>query len=343
MVHKIPKTPAESADNAAPALPSADGAAVAAGTTAARRNAYDVTDDIPVTDPAAVGAEVARLFRTLHPNADPQTLEQAFGDFADVYAGRDPRYHANDAPYHDVQHVLDVTLAMARLLAGRERARGHAPLGERLFRFGIVLALFHDSGYLRHRRDRRHRHGAEYTLTHVSRSGGFLRDYLPRVGMGDLAATAARVVHYTGYEVPVARIRMRDPAFHELGCALGTADIRAQMADRCYLEKCHDRLYPEFVQGGIARRRLPQGEEEVVFASAADLISKTPQFHANASRRLDLELDGSHLHFWRFFRGDDPYLDAIERNVRYARQLGDENDMDGLRRRLPHGSGTDAN
>ena len=154
--------------------------------------------------------------------------------------------------------------------------------------------------------------------------------------MGDLAATAAQVVHYTGYEVPVDRIRVPDAVFHELGCMLGTADIRAQMADRCYLEKCHDRLYPEFVLGGIARRRLPQGGEEIVFASPADLISKTPQFHVNAARRLEHELHGVHRHFRQFFRGDDPYQEAIERNVNYARRLGDANDMAGLRRRLPH-------
>ena len=27
--------------------------------------------------------------------------------------------------------------------------------------------------------------------------------------------------------------------------------------DRCYPEKCRDRLYPEFVAGGIARKRNP--------------------------------------------------------------------------------------
>jgi hypothetical protein len=40
--------------------------------------------------------------------------------------------------------------------------------------------------------------------------------------------------------------------FRRLGNMLGTADIIAQMADRCYLEKCRDRLFPEFVAGGLA-------------------------------------------------------------------------------------------
>ena len=37
-----------------------------------------------------------------------------------------------------------------------------------------------------------------------------------------------------------------------LGNMLGSADIIAQMSDRCYLEKCRDRLFPEFVWGGLA-------------------------------------------------------------------------------------------
>ena len=37
-----------------------------------------------------------------------------------------------------------------------------------------------------------------------------------------------------------------------VGHLLGTADMIAQMADRCYLEKCRDRLYAEFVLGGVA-------------------------------------------------------------------------------------------
>jgi hypothetical protein len=307
-----------------------------------RRNEFDVTDTIRVTDPDAVGTEVARVYHTLYQDADPDTLARPFRDLTRLYAGDDERYHPSDTPYHDLQHVLDVTLAMARLMAGRERAGRGEPLGERLFRFGVIVALFHDVGYLRHRKDSRHQHGAEYTLTHVGRSAVFLKDYLPRLGLADLAPAATRVVHYTGYEVQIDRIRVPSPVFHELGCLLGTADIRAQMADRCYLEKCYDRLYPEFVLGGVARRQLPRGREEIVFASAADLISKTPQFHENASRRLGMELGGVDAHFRDFFAGDDPYLDIIEKHVAYARRLTYDRDMAGLRRRPPRGRGVPA-
>ncbi|OGT79488.1 MAG: hypothetical protein A3H91_01665 [Gammaproteobacteria bacterium RIFCSPLOWO2_02_FULL_61_13] len=69
---------------------------------------------------------------------------------ADLYAGRLPGYHASDTHYHDVQHVLEVTLAMARLLDGYASAKiGPDPLGAPLFRLGVIMALFRDCGYVR--------------------------------------------------------------------------------------------------------------------------------------------------------------------------------------------------
>ena len=44
---------------------------------------------------------------------------------------------------------------------------------------------------------------------------------------------------------------------------MATADLLAQMADRCYLEKCRDLLYPEFELAGLTRRRNPDGSVTV--------------------------------------------------------------------------------
>ena len=109
--------------------------------------------------------------------------------------------------------------------------------------------------WLRRRNDQRHRYGAEYTLTHVSRGAAFLRDYVRELGYGErLAQLAGTMIHFTGYEVPFGEIeaRVSDPRDIVLGHLLGTADMIAQMADRCYLEKCRDRLYADFVLGGVA-------------------------------------------------------------------------------------------
>jgi hypothetical protein len=298
-----------------------------------RRSDYDVTNAVRTTEVASVAAEVRNIYVDLFRKSGAQSLVQPFHDFEALYSGEFPGYRACDTGYHDVQHVLDVTLAMARLMDGYKQA-GREPLDERFFRLGVVLALFHDCGYIRGRADSRHKNGAEYTLIHVTRSARFLRSYLPSLGMADLAELASRLVHFTGYETPVESIRIEQPIQRVIGNLLGSADIIAQMADRCYLEKCYDRLYPEFMLGGIARRRTSEGEK-VIFESAADLIAKTPGFYQSAAKRLDQALEGAYHYAESHFGGRNLYVEAVEKNMRYARVLTETNSISSLRRRPP--------
>ncbi len=188
-------------------------------------------------------------------------------------------------------------------------------------------------GYIRRVGDTRHVNGAEYTATHVSRGAKFLKEYLPTIGMEDHADVAGLIVHFTGYERPVSSIRVPDPIFRLLGSLLGSADIIAQMSDRCYLEKCRDRLYPEFVAGGIARKRTEEGEE-VVFESAEDLLRKTPMFYQNAARRLDVELGGAYQYAAKHFGGANPYMEAVRQNIRFVEKAPDDDEI-VLRRHPP--------
>jgi len=302
----------------------------------ARRNEFDVTNQVKTTDAAAVSSEVQRIYLELYQDPIPEVLTQAFGDLIRLYKGKYPGYVSCETSYHDTQHVLDVTLAMARLMDGYERtSHGTEQFGERLFRLGIITALFHDCGYIRHKKDTRHHNGAEYTLCHVTRSGMFLKEYLPKVGMPDLASVAAELVQFTGYEIPVQQIKVPSLIFRLLGNLLGSADIIAQMADRCYLEKCHERLYPEFVLGGIARRRNGDGSVEVVFESADDLVIKTPDFHRVANKRMDESLGGAHRYVQRHFGGQHLYLEEMDRNLRFAKTIAEKRDLSLLRRRPP--------
>src|SRR5213075_3113161 len=194
-----------------------------------RRSDYDVTGSIRVTDAGAVAAEVGRIYKDMFSCGRSAELKRAF-HYADLlYRGDHPDYCACDTEYHDIQHVLDVTLAMARLMDGYERHRnGSARLEPDVFSVGILSALFHDFGYLRRRHDRVHRYGAEYTLTHVSRGAEFLRGYVADAGLPLYARVAGVLVHFTGYERPVETIRLSDDLLRRVGHMLGTADIIAQ-------------------------------------------------------------------------------------------------------------------
>jgi len=309
--------------------------------TRERRNDYDVTNRVHTTEPQDVFREVCRIYQDLYQVDTARNLNQAFGDLTRLYRGGNPSYYECDTDYHDIQHVVDVTLGMARLMDGCVRATNADIITERLFRFGIITALFHDCGYIRHRKDTKHANGAEYTLIHVSRGARFLEDYLPTIGMTDLAQAAARTVHFTGYEIPVAKIKVPAPEFRLIGNLLGSADILAQMADRCYLEKCYDRLYPEFVHGGIARKRHKNGREEILFTSAADLISKTPRFYQGATARLKQDLGGCYNYVSEHFGGQNLYFDELEKNINHARSIAVEGDISLLRRRPPKKEGTE--
>lgn len=299
-----------------------------------RRSDYDVTNTVRTTDPAEVAAEVRSIYLDLFRKADVRPIERSFRDVTALYSGCNSRYHACDTGYHDLQHVMEVTLVMARLMHGY-KLEGRESIDPRLFALGIVLALYHDCGYIRHRNDSRHANGAEYTLTHVSRGARYLRRYLPQIGLGEFAPVASRVIHFTGYEIPVPKIRVKEPVFRVLGNLLGSADILGQMSDRCYLEKCHDRLFPEFQAGGIARRRTADGQLEIVFASAGDLIAKTPDFYETAAHRLDELLEAAYRYIEPHFGGHNYYVSAVEQNIQYARKVAPAGDKPKKLRRQP--------
>ncbi|MGE5625941.1 MAG: hypothetical protein ACM3ZT_10380 [Bacillota bacterium] len=302
-----------------------------------RRSEYDVTNRIRVSDPSDVSAAVQAIYSELYPHKFLKPLETAFADFARMYRGEDPRYHGCETTYHDMQHSLDVTLSLARHIDGYERSqKASKRLGAKRAAVGIVTALYHDVGYLRSTRDRRHRDGAEYTLQHVSRGAAFLSQYLDRLGLGSDAGVASQMIHYTGYERDINKIHLGDEGYTRLGHLLGTADLSTQMADRCYLEKCRDRLYNEFVKGGVAERRMPDGKTFVLYSSPRDLMQKTPGFyHKTLADRLDGTFMGAYQFAAKHFGGQSLYMEAVRSNMAYLQKIIKENEWSLLRRQPP--------
>ncbi len=302
-----------------------------------RRSDYDVTNHVRVSSPTQVRQAVADIFADLYPDSAFDPVWLAFLDFERVFGGLDPSYHGVDTAYHDIQHTLDMTLALARLIAGYERsAAAEDRLGAERACLGLITALFHDSGYLRHRRnDRTSVNGAEYTLTHVSRSAEFLRDYLPTLGLEHFVPVATQIVHFTGYELNLDTIELDCPKDSTVGHLLGTADLVAQMADRCYLEKCRDRLFAEFVLAGIAIEE--DAETTIVrYRSGQDLLAKTLTFYERFARhRLESSFNHAYRYFEAFFEEENPYVVFIKKNLDYLTQILGSKQWDALRRRPP--------
>jgi hypothetical protein len=288
-----------------------------------RRNDYDVTNSVQVSSTAAVSAAVRELFAAGWPGESFDRVATAFEEFERLFAGRMPGYHGVDTVYHDRQHSLDMTLAMARLLVGYEGSvEAHQRFGAERVVMALVTSLFHDAGYIREFDDRQHRNGAEFTLYHVTRSARFLARFLPSIGMENWVPVSTRIVHFTGYEIQLSQIHLADNRDRKLGHLLGTADLIAQMADRCYLEKCRDRLYPEFVLGGIAATQGEDGALHVRYSSGLDLLRQTPRFvRETRTQRLEGEFEHAYRYVEPLFGGKNPYLEAIERNVDYLQRV----------------------
>jgi len=301
-----------------------------------RRSDFDVTDTVQVSSPPAVREAVLELYSDTWPGAPLNTLQTALADFERLFTGRTPGYLGVDTVYHDLQHSQDVVLAMARLMAGYEESHTDGPRigGERAL-MGLVTALFHDSGYIREIAEKDVSNGAVFTRQHVTRSARYLGRYLPTAGLGDWVPVSTRIVHFTGYEMPLDLIRVADPRDRLVGHLLGTADMLAQMADRCYLEKCRDRLYIEFVLGDVAVH-AGAGGMKVLYGSGLDLLRQTPQFVATTiENRLGGAFGHAYRHVEPLFDGDNPYMDAIRQNVEYLRGLARSSRWPLLRRNPP--------
>jgi hypothetical protein len=302
-----------------------------------RRSDFDVTNTVQVSSFAAVARACEALFRDQWPGESFDPLHAAFNELRRLFAGEWPGYSGLDTVYHDRQHTLDMTLAAARLLVGYERSVAERDrLGWERAAMGLVTALFHDSGYVRESADRSHRNGAEVTASHVSRSARLLARCLPTVGLGAWIQVSTRIVHYTGYEIPFAQIQINDPRDRAVGHLIGTADLIAQMSDRCYLEKCRDRLYPEFVLAGVAQDRDEHGNVRVRYGSGLDLLRKTPHFYAATMRdRLDGEFGGAYRYVDVLFDGRNPYIEAMRQNQIFLQQVLRSENWPLLRRNPP--------
>jgi len=295
-----------------------------------RRNHYDVTNQVEIARPQAVGDAVCELLAAQYPSIDLAPAQAAFKTFARLYAGTLRGYHGCDTWYHDAQHSLDCALAFARLLQGHERSVVAADqLGARRAMLGVISALFHDAGYIRRGSDQA-RNGAEFTFSHVGRSGEFLLDFLPTVGFGREAVMASQLVHFTGYELALDAIQVPEPKDRLLGFLLGTADVMAQTADRCYLEKCRDFLYQEFTYCGLAGPATA-GAAAPAYSSPEQLLRQTPTFSEKMRQeRLDGYFQGVRRYMGAHFDGRDRYSEHIDEHLQRLTRLIERDALDEL-------------
>ena len=268
----------------------------------------------------AVRSEVESIFSALFPEADAYFIARAFGWTAQWFGGRYPGYQAIDARYHDLEHTLQGTLCLARLLRGRHFAGVRPILTPMAFELGLFAILMHDTGYLK-RTDDTEGTGAKYTATHVRRSGEFAKEFLAEKGFNAADTLAVQnMIRCTGVNVDLTAIPFTNELERTVGFALGTADLLGQMAATDYVDKLPV-LFLEFAEA--AKFSSGESPKSIAFRSAEELMRNTPGFWQHYVLPK-IEKDFGALHRFLtdpFPDGPNFYLDAIEANIAKLREI----------------------
>lgn len=299
---------------------------------------FDITGTVRMDRAAAVNDAVEYLLLSRFPNDELHLpfLRRCFHDIESLFDGQYPGYLGCDTPYHNLRHSLDTALLMGRMLDGYQIFHGHTSslLTSREATLAVVLALFHDVGYLR-RCNESHLRGAQLMQEHESRSVCFVRRYLSDSPLA-CYVESAELIHATNFAYSTADVLQGHPVQQSaIAKMLGSADLISQLSDRCYLERCRDFLYQEFVLAGADRMCDANGHETVIYSDGIDLLTKTLGFYDHlASKRLEQDFSGIHHVLDLHFLGVNPYQASIDANMNYLRKLIDGGRLvDGLRRR----------
>ena len=101
---------------------------------------------VDMESPEAVHNEVLHIMSLINTGFAAAPLEQVFRFTLDLYEGQLQEYRACNTDYHDLRHITDTYLAMARLLHGAHLS-GEAFSDRQLF-LGLTGALMHDTGMI---------------------------------------------------------------------------------------------------------------------------------------------------------------------------------------------------
>lgn len=273
---------------------------------------HNMPGKLQYRDAKALDNDIRGTLALLFPHHDPAPYRRALADVIRLHAGDYPGYRASTTAYHDLNHTLAVTLACVRVMHGIHLERTALAPGHVIV--GLLAALFHDTGYIQTEDDTEGT-GAKYTEVHVDRSVDLMRTYLSGLGRPEsLLRDVENVIRCTDLSRPMGRIPFTSPEMRLAGCALGSADILAQMADDTYVEKL-PKLFLEFQETGTSP-----------YETEYDLFRDTFSFHAAMQRRLSEDLDGVaatvRSHFRKRWGVDkDLYAEAIDKNLRYLDRI----------------------
>ncbi|HIJ77805.1 MAG: GAF domain-containing protein [Desulfobulbaceae bacterium] len=245
------------------------------------------------------------------------SLEKLFADIADLYAGKWSSHEACQVTYHNLEHAIDVSLAVARMISGWNQIEKDRFLPQDLFVMAMAAAFFHDSGYIKDKGDHQG-HGGKFTLIHVDRSCKIASEYLTKNNwpLKDIEAIS-KIISITDYsKKPELDLIFSDEQCKIIGQMVATADLVAQMADIHYLQRIDD-LFAEFQEVYQFEKTETLAEKGTkVYSSVQEIKSGTISFYEHFVVPTLRRMGRMDRYLTSFFGdGRNPYQENIAANL----------------------------
>ncbi len=260
--------------------------------------------------------ECEMIFAEINPEMRLDFLKQVHDDVRDIFLGSYPGFQVSLSKYHNFDHTCSTSLAVVRLFHGLI-LEGETIFGTTLEQ-GVVSALFHDIGWLPRKNNK-----AQFPVgsqgKHEERSIRFMTQYLKQKGCSsDYCDACGVMIQCTNLAVQPEMLKFKDEANRLGGYVVGSADILAQMADRCYLEKLPF-LYRE-----------QQYSKQFQFQTPFELLQRTAEFYSiTVMERLEKTFNNVYLAMRSHFRkrwqlNKDLYSENILKNIDYLKKVINE-------------------
>ena len=262
--------------------------------------------------------EIVYLLQEVNPQIDCKLIEEAHLEIAGIFTGSHPDFKSCDAKYHNLAHTYSVALATIRLFHGLHCEK--YIFDQDVILQGMISAYFHDTGLLLTVADTT-ASGASYTLNHEDRSVSFMNEYLSHCGIAEsFMKHCESMVKCTKIGLDPGTLHFESEEHQLAGFVLGSADLLAQMADRCYLERL-PWLFQEMKDGGVNN-----------YASVTELMRETNTFYQQlVVNRLESTFKDLKKVMLTHFRerwnmDENLYIDNIRKNLDYVSKIVPESD-----------------
>ncbi len=257
------------------------------------------------------------IWRRLYPDCNQGLWSTAWKFVVRVFRDGDANVQPCDCRYHNIEHTLRASLCYVHILEGAWRAQELPE--KKLASLGLIAVLFHDTGYLKDKKDQKGT-GAKHTRHHPERSARFFRDWAMTVGMNSTdLKRVEKFINITDLinETSIGNQLLTDSE-NQIRYMVGSADLIGQIADPGYPFKLQD-LFGEFQEATAHDPSLKCNFPD----SYEMLLRSTRGFYEHfVQELLNKEYRGiCHLLKATDETADDFYAQSMERNIEYIDKM----------------------